>query len=377
MSSPAPLLARDRPSSLPAAPKQRQQQQQQDHNKSPSTSPKLPEATMQHFNDLCIEKRDEVPDLPALPAATRPETPRRSTDPSLPTLLQPSTSPRPRNRSPYSRSHLRSSSLTAPPMARAHSLPTPIGPIAGGNVGFASAPAPSSPMRSPRRVHSPFKLAEETYPHSASATSSASDIGIISENEELDIPPRPGHAHSLSLPTPDYLSNMHAAAALRPRRRPTNPLYQVASGGTSNASTRSPSPTHPSPTLSAAKFNESFPTSSPSYAYAPSYPSSTSSVPSTPTSTRSRSPSISSLETIPDSPDAEEAAIEADRIAKLEAAAREENEGEGTRRSSLDAPRQRNPGLGGFGLRDKRKRWSVCGAEKRGDLDLETIWEGE
>jgi hypothetical protein len=28
-----------------------------------------------------------------------------------------------------------------------------------------------------------------------------------------------------------------------------------------------------------------------------------------------------------------------------------------------------------FGSRDKRKRWSVCGAERRGDLDLETIWE--
>lgn len=24
---------------------------------------------------------------------------------------------------------------------------------------------------------------------------------------------------------------------------------------------------------------------------------------------------------------------------------------------------------------DKRKRWSVCGGEKRGDLELETIWE--
>jgi len=29
----------------------------------------------------------------------------------------------------------------------------------------------------------------------------------------------------------------------------------------------------------------------------------------------------------------------------------------------------------GFGSRDKRKRWSVCGAERRQDLDLETIWE--
>jgi hypothetical protein len=28
-----------------------------------------------------------------------------------------------------------------------------------------------------------------------------------------------------------------------------------------------------------------------------------------------------------------------------------------------------------WGAADKRKRWSVCGGEKRGDLDLETIWE--
>jgi len=28
-----------------------------------------------------------------------------------------------------------------------------------------------------------------------------------------------------------------------------------------------------------------------------------------------------------------------------------------------------------YGSRDKRKRWSVCGAERRGDIDLETIWE--
>ena len=28
-----------------------------------------------------------------------------------------------------------------------------------------------------------------------------------------------------------------------------------------------------------------------------------------------------------------------------------------------------------WSARDKRKRWSVCGAERRGDLDLETIWE--
>lgn len=108
-----------------------------------------------------------------------------------------------------------------------------------------------------------------------------------------------------------------------------------------------------------------------SYTYASTYLSS--SVSSTPTSARSRSPSISSLETIPDSPDAEEAALEAERIAQLKAAADAAEGGEPKARSGLDVP-VRGRTLG-FGSRDKRKRWSVCGAERRGDLDLETIWE--
>jgi hypothetical protein len=87
---------------------------------------------------------------------------------------------------------------------------------------------------------------------------------------------------------------------------------------------------------------------------------------------RSRSPSISSLETIPDTPDAEAEAVEADRLARLKLAAeRENNKEDGMRRSSLDGERRTL----NFGKRDSRKRWSVCGAERRGDLDLETIWE--
>jgi hypothetical protein len=108
-----------------------------------------------------------------------------------------------------------------------------------------------------------------------------------------------------------------------------------------------------------------------SYAFAATFPPS--SVPSTPTSARSRSPSISSLETIPDSPDAEEAALEAERITQLKAAADAADGGEPKGRSSVDVP-ARGRTLG-FGPRDKRKRWSVCGAERRSDLDLETIWE--
>jgi len=106
-------------------------------------------------------------------------------------------------------------------------------------------------------------------------------------------------------------------------------------------------------------------------------PSASSSSPSTPTSIRSRSPSISSLETIPDSPDAEQEAVEAElREAMERKAAKLENEDEedstfSRRRRSVDFDR----GLPRWGAADKRKRWSVCGGEKRGDLDLETIWE--
>lgn len=58
------------------------------------------------------------------------------------------------------------------------------------------------------------------------------------------------------------------------------------------------------------------------------------------------------------------------KAAKLES----EDEEDSTfsrRRRSVDFDR----GLPRWGAADKRKRWSVCGGEKRGDLDLETIWE--
>jgi hypothetical protein len=135
-----------------------------------------------------------------------------------------------------------------------------------------------------------------------------------------------------------------------------------------------PTPLTSSPTYQNSKFNESI---SGGYNYPGS--STSSSVPSTPNSARSRSPSISSLETIEDTPDAEEAALEAERIAQLKAAAdaedRDETALENKRTGSLDSGfRGRTLGIS-YSSRDKRKRWSVCGAERRGDLDLETIWE--
>lgn len=90
-------------------------------------------------------------------------------------------------------------------------------------------------------------------------------------------------------------------------------------------------------------------------------------MPSTPTSLRSRSPSISSLDTIEDIPDAEEAArLEAEEM-KLKG---EDSE------LSMDS-RRRSLELRSGGLRsnEKRKRWSVCGAERRADFSLEPIEE--
>ncbi|MCJ1379366.1 hypothetical protein MMC17_002467 [Xylographa soralifera] len=297
----------------------------------------------------------------------RPTAPRRSTEPALPSTPLSSLKPLPfraRNRSPYAKSHLRThssaSSLTSPPMVRAHSSPIV---DAFGHLHIAPYARPSSPLYSSARRQSPLrKPLDEGSSSAGNYGYGVLDIGeTISENSELDLTPRPPPADSEAFP-PSPLSIHHTFP--RSRRRPASPLQNILQP----QSYSSQSPLHTSsssPTL-AAKFNES-------------YPSSLSSVPSTPTSLRSRSPSISSLETIEDSPDAEEAEQEAYSIARLKAAAEsEEGEGEqereGRRRGSLDVPGRLSGGLL-LGGRDKRKRWSVCGAERQGDLDLETIWE--
>jgi len=67
--------------------------------------------------------------------------------------------------------------------------------------------------------------------------------------------------------------------------------------------------------------------------------------------------------------------VEADNIAKLKAAA-DAADVEIARRSSgssLDIPRTSWNNTAG--TREKRKRWSVCGAERSGTFEMETIWE--
>ena len=280
----------------------------------------------------------------------KPPNLRRSTDPSpassptSPTWASVASLPfRPRAPSPLSTSHTRSRSavsLAPPPMARTQSLP---GVSGNGHILYSPQLRPQSPSGSPSpsRIRTPRKPVDEAFPpisptrvsvydqdRSVSERNSSPNLGLASASSTLKL------------------------------RRPSSPLRHLTHSGTGLL----PMPMTPSSV-----------TSSPSNAYAlpVGYPSS--SVPSTPTSTRSRSPSISSLETIPDTPDAEEEALEAERLAQLKAAADAADGGDGKGRGSLDVP-SRGRTLA-FGSRDKRKRWSVCGAERRQDLDLETIWE--
>lgn len=312
-------------------------------------------------NDHLHESSDyESPHHPGvLRAATAPEP--RSVVAAIRTPLIPASSFHPRNSSPFRKTHVRSkssaSSLSAPQMARAHSLP---GSEAAERMLAPLAPTsvrPSSPLGPPGRHRSPLrKSSDEPYFSCADQI----DIGeTISENSELHLTPRTT-ANGDGMPASPSFS-MHNTFP-RVRRRPSSPFHP---GLPSNSRATLPASvlrtSNSSPSLSAAKFNEPYPLN---------YSFSSSSIPSTPTSFRSRSPSISSLETIPDTPDAE---LEAENIALLKAAVDKENELE-----SHDIIRRRASGemMGRPDvMRDKGKRWSVCGAERRGDLDLETIWE--
>lgn len=271
-------------------------------------------------------------------------------------------------------------------MTRAYSSPvvSSSGRVLFSGTGAASG-RPSSPLSSYRRYHSPSRRAKDEAGLSGVGETVWEESETGQTPERTDTDRRQG-----SSALPAYHSHTF------PRRhRPSSPLHQTLSPNTfvptrptSSSGAAATAPGHASP-VSLAKYNEAYP----SHHQLNTSISSTSSVPSTPTSTRSRSPSVSSLETIPDSPDAEEAALEAERIAQLKAAADAADGASATtaaspmarRRSYLDVSHAGSrgghllptgPGFGSlYGSRDKRKRWSVCGAERRGDLDLETIWE--
>ncbi|KAF2725836.1 hypothetical protein K431DRAFT_290340 [Polychaeton citri CBS 116435] len=241
------------------------------------------------------------------------------------------------------------------------------------------------PMRIPVRLRSPSKaLTEENTPYNPPPRppgyfDGAGAIESIQEDSELELPPRPSHLAQFA---PIRSSSLQ-------RRRPPSPLHHSQSAPVSagfpasiidqnaNFNVSGASSGASSPALGPQRYNESYPSL---HHYASN--SSFSSMPSTPTSARSRSPSISSLDTIEDEPDLESEAVEQEREDRLKMAEeradrmeRGEEEEDPRRRRSLDAPRQ-GFGFGrGGGMARERKRWSVCGGERRTDLDLETIWE--
>ncbi|RMY23142.1 hypothetical protein D0866_11745 [Hortaea werneckii] len=417
-----------------------------------------------------------LPKAPAPLVLPRPDmTTRSATDPSPSALLQnyfasthlheqPPLTTR-RNRSPYSRSHLRSrsggsSGLSAPPITRAKSLPTQHAPRASSttpnhsssestrsNSGSASpafaAPSSGSPARSPRRLNSPFRedapsTTPPPPPRSPSFSGGTPAIESIQEDSELDFTPR----QTNTLPQPPSAAAMTSFSRSGSlRRRPASPLHSLNNNNptppppTSTPSSSSyptspairpnqqpspvPQPTHHrQPSLERFRDEPHPTTTTPHpltlhhYSSTSSFTSSSISIPSTPTSARSRSPSISSLETIEDAPDLESEAVEVERKIAAERAARiargedvgadEDGAGAGTattglwRRRSLDNPggsasrgggggigvgggRMMGSGSGGGtaggGSTLERKRWSICGGERRADLDLETIWE--
>ncbi|CAG7960606.1 unnamed protein product [Penicillium olsonii] len=272
---------------------------------------------------------------------SRPDYPGEEKDVMITFSLPPPT------RSPLARSHLRSRSLAGipgmPSMTRAYSSP---GLDSRGRYIFINGRAPDA------KRNLPLQMRPDDHVESRMGSLNISET--ISENAELETYPR----------SPSQSGSPVLMAQTFPRigrLRSTSPL-PYNSG-----------PLHSPPALG-GKYNEAYPVNSGSSV-------SSMSIPSTPTSLRSRSPSISSLETIPDIPDAENEAMEDDRIAELKAAADAADAASNAnrRRGASDAPNSFSTtrgGTGSYGARsDKRKRWSVCGAERRQDLDLETIWE--
>lgn len=294
---------------------------------------------------------------------TSPYRDRRAASPSKTVRPAPSPLfiPPPRTRSPLAKTHLRSRSYAgspAPCMMRAHSSP---GLDSRGRYIFAGVKGKQeipfrrpSPLRTSSSEDSVYQI-----------TNGLNIAEPISEQPELQSgSSSPQHHLDMNSMSGSLSPGIHNTFPRLARRRPSSPLNPTSIPGAGSYRSTSPSPSQQSLVMS-TRFNEPYPVYS---------LSSSSSMPSTPSSIRSRSPSISSLETIPDIPDAEAAAIEADRIAKLKAAADRADESA----SNNDMIRRRNimdihSPTARFGL--NRKRWSVCGAEGRQDLDLETIWE--
>lgn len=322
-------------------------------------SPPFLRSAMEESQPDTMHSPPSTPDDGTGPTGVAPDRARKE-DVMITLSLSPEPPAPPRTRSPLARSHLRSRSLVGipgmPSMTRAYSSP---GLDSRGRYIFVNnRGVPASSVDTGKRS---LPLQMRADDHIETRLGSLNISETIAENAELETTAKSPSSQPGSSPV-----LMPQSFPRVGRMRSTSPLHFQRPIST-------PPPIHTSPMLG-SRYNESYPAHS---------ASSNSSMPSTPTSLRSRSPSISSLETIPDIPDAEAEALEDDRIAELKEAAdsAEAASNPNRRRGSSDT----NPSSSFNGLRggpstyaprnDKRKRWSVCGAERRQDLDLETIWE--
>ncbi|TGZ81542.1 hypothetical protein EX30DRAFT_348388 [Ascodesmis nigricans] len=193
------------------------------------------------------------------------------------------------------------------------------------------------------------------------------------QNQKLEQDPDvavPGASRTPSSRTPSPPPRMSVPVPMK--------TYLQALVGEPGSYNSSPSPISTYSSLS------SYPSVSTGYGYSASlysYPSpSTSPVPSLTSTPRSRSPSVSSLETIPDEgvEKEEEAEREVEELRRVSGAASCSSGLAGM--GGIGGLGMGGGGLGGMGMggqgeKKRRKRWSVCGGEKRADLELETIWE--
>jgi hypothetical protein len=309
----------------------------------PQLSPKdvkLPPSPPNEEEEATLEQTPSRPTASARGVSYPPVAPSQTPSPGLSVSLP----HRPRTISPSRAVTRPHTSVGLPMMQRAHSSP---GVDSSGRFVTPAYPRrPPSPLHSGRR-RSPLRSSiEDTYP----SWSGLSIEPNIPEDEELEI--QLDSDYQTASPLPLYSNTFPR------RRRPASPLHQSASAPSLYA--RGGSPSHSrstSPSYLAAKY------AAEPY---PAYYSSASSMPSTPTSIRSRSPSISSLETIEDSPYAEE-------LAMLE----EEDNRKADDSDSSDSRRRSSMETRGSNLRSnkERKRWSVCGAERRADFSLDPIAE--
>lgn len=323
----------------------------------PQLSPK--DVQVPHPPPLDVdEKYDSMPSRPApTERYSEPSIPIKPIVHQLPVRSQSQSSS-----TPMARPHTSTGSMP-PLMQRAHSSPgvDSNGRFITPGQYYTNQRRPASPLSSGRR-RSPLRTAmEESYPVSWSGLAIEPNIP---EHAELDLSERLPEGLSQISPIPTYHNTFP-----RSRRRPTSPLH---------ASASAPSLAGPRTDIRATSPHAGG-SSSPQPRYYPSDAfsngfgySSASSMPSTPSSFRSRSPSISSLETIEDSPDAEEAArlaAEEDAKHRAEMGDSGSESGDSRRRSSLDGR------ASSLRSNKERKRWSVCGAERRADFSLEPIEE--